>query len=162
MKPIRRELLNGLFVLVVASLLSVAFSAFQVSFNGQLWVLMLMGLAIAISGYILFEITLGVISSAEEREKALAESTRQREEEWLRRVGTPARLDSSTIDAVIETIKAMTPGSDLTMMFYIGPDGGAPFFTGESSNQTRGTIQYNFGMAKTGHDPRIQANYLLR
>lgn len=47
MKPNRRELLNGLFVLVVASLLSVAFSAFQASFNAQLWVLILMGVAIA-------------------------------------------------------------------------------------------------------------------
>jgi len=33
MSPLRRELLNGLLVLVVASLLSVAFSAFQVSFK---------------------------------------------------------------------------------------------------------------------------------
>ncbi len=32
MNPIRRELLNGLFVLVVASLMSAAFAAFQVSF----------------------------------------------------------------------------------------------------------------------------------
>jgi hypothetical protein len=35
MNPIRRELLNGLLVLVVASLLSVAFSAFQFNFNAQ-------------------------------------------------------------------------------------------------------------------------------
>lgn len=39
MNPFRRELLNGLFVLIVASPLSVAFSAFQVSFNPLLWVL---------------------------------------------------------------------------------------------------------------------------
>ena len=42
MNPIRRELLNGLFVLVVSCLLSVAFAAFQVNFNVQLWVLILM------------------------------------------------------------------------------------------------------------------------
>jgi hypothetical protein len=44
--PIRRELLNGLFVLAVASLLSAAFSAFEVSFNALLWVPILMGIAI--------------------------------------------------------------------------------------------------------------------
>jgi hypothetical protein len=36
MSPLRRELLNGLFVLVVASLLSAAFAAFQVEVNLQL------------------------------------------------------------------------------------------------------------------------------
>ena len=41
MKPVRRELLNGLFVLVLASLISVAFEAFHVNFNVQLWVLIL-------------------------------------------------------------------------------------------------------------------------
>jgi hypothetical protein len=35
MSPIRRELLNGLFVLVVASLLSVAFAAIQIEFDLQ-------------------------------------------------------------------------------------------------------------------------------
>ena len=82
MNPIRRELLNGLLVLVVASLLSVAFSAFQVSFNALLWVLILMGIAIAVSGYVVFEIALGYMASTEDREK-----------EWLKRVGTPARLE---------------------------------------------------------------------
>jgi hypothetical protein len=82
MSPIRRELLNGLLVLVVASLLSVAFSAFQVSFNAQLWVLILIGLAIAVTGYILFEITVKHMASTEEHEK-----------EWLKRVGSPARLE---------------------------------------------------------------------
>lgn len=41
-----------------------------------------MAIAIALGGYILFEITLGVIASAEDRET-----------EWLKRVGTPARLE---------------------------------------------------------------------
>jgi len=36
MNPIRRELLNGVFVLVVASLMSAAFAAFQLSLNVQL------------------------------------------------------------------------------------------------------------------------------
>jgi hypothetical protein len=50
MKPVRRELLNGLFVLVVASLLSVAFAAFQLKLDVQLWVLILMCIAFAVSG----------------------------------------------------------------------------------------------------------------
>ena len=131
MNPIRRELLNGLLVLVVASLLSVAFSAFQVSFNALLWVLILMGIAITVSGYILFEITLGVITSAEDREKALAEAMRRREEEWLKRVGNPARLDvgvegaSFGASTVIENIKTISPGSDYTVMYYYGSEGGA-------------------------------------
>ncbi len=119
MNPIRRELLNGLLVLVVASLLSVAFSAFQVSFDAHLWVLILMGIAIAVSGYIVFEIGLGFMASTETREK-----------EWLRRVGTPARLDVGVVGAespgltvVTEAVKAMSPGSDLTMMYY-APRGG--------------------------------------
>ena len=78
MNPLRRELLNGLLVLVVASLLSVAFSAFQLSFNPLLWVLILMAIAIALGGYILFEFTLGVITAAEDREN-----------EWLPRQVQP-------------------------------------------------------------------------
>jgi hypothetical protein len=49
MNSIRRELLNGVFVLVVANLLSAAFAAFQISFNLQLWVLILMAMAIAVA-----------------------------------------------------------------------------------------------------------------
>ena len=130
MNRIRRELLNGLLVLVIASLLSVAFSAFQVSFNALIWVLILMGIAIAVSGYILFEITLGVITSAEDREKALAEAMRRREEEWLKRVGNPARLelgvgpDTAGTAMRVEAIKNMRPGSDLTIMLYISAEGG--------------------------------------
>ena len=74
--PIRRELLNGLLVLVIASLLSVAFSAFQVSFNAPLWVLILTDIAIASGFYIVFELTLGFIAASDEREK-----------DWLKRVG---------------------------------------------------------------------------
>ena len=82
MNPIKRELLNGLLVLVLASLMSAAFAAFQVRFNVQLWVLILIGVGIAVSGYIVFEVSLKFMASAEEREK-----------EWLRRIGTPARLE---------------------------------------------------------------------
>ena len=121
MSPIRRELLNGLFVLVVASLLSTAFSAFQVTFNLQLWVLILMAVAIAVSGYVLFEIALGVMASGQDREK-----------EWLKRVGTPARLelnqeeggDATALFAVTDAVKSMRPGSDYTVMHWIGSEGG--------------------------------------
>src|SRR5208337_2617346 len=124
MNPVRRELLNGLLVLVVASLLSVAFSAFQVSFNALLWVLILMGIEIAVSGYVMFELTLGFMAST-------AESTQQREEEWLKRVGDPARLElglegTGTAGASMlgEAVKAMSPGSDLTIMHYVSWEGG--------------------------------------
>jgi hypothetical protein len=128
MNPIRRELLNGLFVLVVASLLSVAFAAFQVSFNVQLWVLILIGVAVAVSGYVMFETTLGYLASTDAREKAWEESTRRREEEWLKRVGNPARFsitrEGITPD-VVDTVRAVKPGTDLTFMMYISPEGGS-------------------------------------
>ena len=91
-----------------------------------------MGIAIVVSGYILFEITLGVITSAEDREKALAESTAQREEEWLKRVGKPARLELGMggtagiagAAMLVDAVKTMKPGSDVTIMLYLGPEGG--------------------------------------
>lgn len=119
MNPIRRELLNGLLVLVTASLLSVAFSAFQVSFNAQLWVLILMGIAIAVSCYIMFEIALRYMASSEARET-----------EWLKRVGTPARLEvnqeeaNSGIASAAEAVKAMSPGGDFIVMHYVSSEGG--------------------------------------
>lgn len=114
MKPVRRELLNGLFVLLVASLLSVAFATFQLKLDVQLWVLILMGIAIAVSGYVVLEFVL----SADEREK-----------EWLKRIGTPARLDlyqegMAAAASIVEAVKAMSPGSDVTIMFYSGLEGG--------------------------------------
>jgi hypothetical protein len=117
MKPIRRELLNGLFVLVLASLIHAGFEAFHVNFNIVLWALIVMGLAMAVSGYVVFE----SLVSANERE----ESTRRREEEWLKRVGTPARLEPSVIPAVIETLRAVSPGSDYTVMYYFDAGGGS-------------------------------------
>ena len=126
MNPIRRELLNGLFVLVVASLLSVAFSAFQVSFNAQLWVLILIGLAIALTGYVVFEVALGHMTSAENREN-----------EWLKRVGKPARLElgvggtggtagiAGRAAILVDAVREMRPGSDLTIMIHIGREGGS-------------------------------------
>jgi hypothetical protein len=117
MKPIRRELLNGLFVLVLASLIHAAFEALHLNFDVHLWALIVMGVAIAVSGYVVFEIALGFMASTENREK-----------EWLKRVGTPARLDLRTIDVVVETVKTITPGSDYTVMFYVGSEGGSGFF----------------------------------
>src|SRR5712691_7372795 len=87
MEPVPQR--HSVLVLVVASLLSVAFSEFQVSFDVHHWVLILMGIAIAVSGYIMFEMGLGYMASTEERERAIAESMRQRDDEWLKRVGTP-------------------------------------------------------------------------
>jgi hypothetical protein len=123
MNPIRREVLNGLFVLVISTLLSAAIAAFEIKFNLQLWVLIVIGVAVAVSGYVTFEIALGYMSST-------AESTRQREEEWLKRVGTPARLELNregepvVLLALAEAVKAMSPGSDFTVMYYFGPEGG--------------------------------------
>lgn len=51
--------LNGVFTLVLASLMSAAFAAFQVSFDVQLGVLILIGVGIAVTGYVMFEIALG-------------------------------------------------------------------------------------------------------
>ena len=145
MTPIRRELLNGLFVLVVASLLSVAFAEFQLTFNAQLWVLILIGIAIAVSGYVVFEITLRLMAAS-------ADSTRLREEEWLKRVGNPARLElgvaagAAGTAMLIEAVKAMKPGSDLTMMLHVSFEGGSfaspgPFFGAVMEQLNRGTIR---------------------
>ncbi len=49
MNPIRREVLNGLFVLVISTLLSAAIAAFEIKFNLQLWLLIVMAAAIAVS-----------------------------------------------------------------------------------------------------------------
>jgi hypothetical protein len=68
MNPIRRELLNGVFVLVLASLMSAAFAAFQVSFNLQLWILILIGAGVAVGFYVVFDLTLRYVASTEARE----------------------------------------------------------------------------------------------
>jgi hypothetical protein len=119
MNPIRRELLNALFVLVLSTLLSAGFAAFQVKFNVQLWVWLVIGVAVALGFYVMFELTLGFMSSAEDREK-----------EWLKRVGTPARLELNRegepagLVAVGEAIKTIKPGSDYTVMYYVPGDEG--------------------------------------
>jgi hypothetical protein len=134
MRPVRRELLNALFVLVLASLIHAAFEGFHLKFDAHLWALIMMGIAIAVSGYVVLEFVL----SADERERAWTESTRGREEEWLKRVGTPARLelnmDPADVDlgrvahggavAVVDALEAMSPDSDLTIMIYFGSEGG--------------------------------------
>src|SRR6266481_4594253 len=120
MNPIRREVLNGLFVLVISTLLSAAIAAFEIKFNLQVWALIVMAAAIAVSGYVVFEIA--VRSSA-----ATAESTRRREEEWLKRVGNPSRLvlgmsvGSEGVGLILEAQKAMKPGTDYTVVGYFGP-----------------------------------------
>src|SRR6266851_10254247 len=93
MKPIRRELLNGLFVLVLASLIHAAFEAFHLNFDVHLWALIVMGVAIAVSGYVVFEIALGSMAASENRELKFMTASGEREREWLKRVGTPARLE---------------------------------------------------------------------
>ena len=115
MNPIRRELLNGLSVRVLSTLLSAAIAAFQVKFNLQVWVLILVAAAVALGGYIVLEFVL----AAEHREK-----------EWLAQVGTPARLEMGLTEGsagtalLIEAVKTMKPGSDLTIMSYFDRDGG--------------------------------------
>ena len=119
MNPIRRELLNGVFVLVLASLISAVFAAFQLHFDLQLWVLILIGIGIAVSGYVTFDIALRYMSSTEEREK-----------EWLRRIGTPARLEMNIEGApagaylTLEALSALSPGVDFTVFTYFDSQGG--------------------------------------
>jgi hypothetical protein len=114
MNPILRELLNGLFVLVVASLMSTAFAAFQLSFNLQLWVWIVLGVGITVGFYVVFEVALGMMTSAEAREA-----------EWLKRAGTPARLAlnqgevAAGMVALGEAAKAIRAGSDYTVMIVL-------------------------------------------
>src|SRR5579859_7557524 len=138
MKPIRRELLNGLFVLVLASLIHAAFEAFHLNFNIVLWALIVMGVAIAVGGYVVLEFVL----SAEERERATTESTEKREEKWLKRVGTPARLEMNRegMSGIGKAVEAMIPGSDYTVMYYYGSEGGRESPLMKEANTSRQTI----------------------
>jgi hypothetical protein len=136
MNPIRRELLNGLFVLVVASLLSAVFAAFQVSINVEHWVLIIVGMAVAVSGYVVFEF---VLSNQEGLKK-----TEQRELEWLKRVGNPARLEMGLVASsagtalVVQAVKTIRPGTDYTMMLYIDRAGGT--LSSSVSDESRAQI----------------------
>ena len=119
MNPLRREVLNGLFVLVLSTMLSATIAAFQIKFDLKLWLLIFIGIAIAASGYVVFELALGYMASTEVREQ-----------EWLKRVGDPARLEYTRdmgwrASIVLNAIKAMKPSSDLTFVAYIGPEGGS-------------------------------------
>src|SRR5215475_2069285 len=114
MNPIKRELLNGLFVLVLASLMSAVFAAFQIKFNVLLWVLILMAIAVAVGGYVVFEFVL---------------SAEQRETELLKRVGTPAKLEMNPEGpplgtSILEALMMLSPGSDYTVIYYFNPQGG--------------------------------------
>src|SRR5258708_25132437 len=57
-------------------------------------------------------------------------SAEEREKEWLKRVGTPARLELSregevsALLAIVEAVKAISHGSDYTVMYYFGSEGG--------------------------------------
>jgi hypothetical protein len=100
-------------------LLSAAIAAFQLKFNLQVWAFIVMGVAIAVSGYVLFEIALRFMTSTEAREM-----------EWLKRVGTPARMELNReggpagLVAVGEALKTIKPGSDYTVMYYVAGDEG--------------------------------------
>ena len=56
-------------------------------------------------------------------------STEERETEWLKRVGTPARLElglaegNAGMSLMVETVKAMKPGGDLAVMIYFDREG---------------------------------------
>jgi hypothetical protein len=133
MKPIRRELLNGLFVLVLASLIHAAFEAFHVNFNVLVWAVIVMAVAIAVSGYVVFEIALGFMAATEDREK-----------EWLKRVGTPARLElardaerGTSVAAVVQAVKSVSPGSDITIMYYLGLEGGKEALFAKEARDSR-------------------------
>jgi len=62
---------NGVFVLVLSTLLSAAVAAFEIKFNLQVWVLILLATAVALGGYVVFEFVL---------------SAEHRENEWLKQV----------------------------------------------------------------------------
>jgi len=129
MSPIRREILNGLLVLVLSTLLSAAIGAFGLKFNLLVWVLIIMPAASAILGYVVFKFLL---------------SSEQRETEWLRRVGTPARLELGLgLPTTIEAVGAMKPGSDLTVVLYFDRDGSPSrslFYTDKSREQFYASI----------------------
>jgi len=139
-----------------------------------------MGIAIAVGGYILFDLTLRYMASTDTRERALAEATRLREEEWLQRVGSPARLELGLTETdagtalVVETVKAIRPGSDLTIMRYFDRDGGRSRGTEAAAEQiyaaimeqlNRGTIrEYKrlicFDHEVLANDPELKSGIL--
>src|SRR5215472_9629030 len=117
MSPIRREVLNGVFLLVLASLMSAIIGAFQIRFDVQLWVLILIAIGVAVSGYVMFDITLRYIASTEQREK-----------EWIKQIGTPARFEVNEEEslagsnALVDWLKKLNPGSDYCAMNYFAPE----------------------------------------
>jgi len=136
MNRIRREVLNGLFVLVLSTMLSAAIAAFQIRFDLKLWVLIFIGVAVAAADMVVFELALGYMASTEVREQAAEESTRRREEEWLKRVGNPGHFEylgemGERGSIVLDAVNAIKPGSDLTFLNYIGSEGGGERFTTE-------------------------------
>ena len=127
MNPLRREVLNGLFVLIVSTLLSAAIAAFQIKFNVEVWVLIVMAVAIGVGGYLVFEFVL----SSQHREAEERRKTEDREMEWLKRVGNSARLEldygpgGAATGLTQEAIRAMR-GGDYTVVNHIDRGGGEP------------------------------------
>jgi hypothetical protein len=78
-----------------------------------------MAAAIAVSGYVFFEFAMRFMTSTEAREA-----------EWLKRVGSPARLElalseeTGSMEILVEVIKTIRPGSDFTILIYVGSEGG--------------------------------------
>ena len=52
--------------MILSTLLSAAIAAFQIKFNIEVWALIAMAVAIAVSGYVVFENSLGVAAATEE------------------------------------------------------------------------------------------------
>ncbi len=149
MRRFQRELINGLFVLVVGSLISTGFEAFHVAFDLRLWALIVFALAVAVSGYTMFTTHLGFMTATEDRERAVAEATRLREEEWLKRVGTPARLESSFIASALDAARSMG-GTDLTTLFYVGPEGGLGYQTSAGDVGRKELYEIEIDLVKQG------------
>jgi hypothetical protein len=123
MPKLKRELLNILFIGAGASLIHAAFEAAHVKFDLDAWAAIVMGIAVALSGYVVFE----YLETTERRAAEWQRSAAERETEWLSRVGTPARLDSidegQYLAAATKFVRELKPGSDFTAMIHIPRQG---------------------------------------
>jgi len=110
MSPIRREVINGLLVLILSTLLGAAIAAFGLKFNLLVWVLIIMTAAMAVLGYVVFKFLL---------------SSEERETEWLKRIGTPARFEVGPQwggkggQALRDAVMTISPGTEYTVMYYV-------------------------------------------
>ena len=119
MSKLKRELLNILFIGAGASLIHAAYEAANAKFNPLVWAVIVMGIAVALGGYVVFE----YMVTAEERAEEATKSTAAREDEWLKRVGTPARLepigDGKFAAMALQLLRTLKSGSDVTFMIHI-------------------------------------------